>query len=118
MSLANGRRESMSLATGRTAVGLMTHGATQAGALADHSHSEYDDHGALALAEHSHAEYEDQTVINNTGTVYYTINDLSGYLSAPTAWVDNPPLPNTEINRGIVNNILQIDVLPTDRCLL
>jgi len=105
----------MSLATGRTAVGLMTHGATQAGALADHSHSEYDDHREFALTDHSHGP---SSVINNTGTVYYTINDLSGYLSAPTAWVDNPPLPNTEINRGIVNNILQIDVLPTDRCLL
>jgi len=38
----------MSLATGRTAVGLMSHGATQAGALADHSHSEYEDEFALA----------------------------------------------------------------------
>ena len=70
----------MSLATGRTAVGLMSHGATQAGALADHSHSEYDDHTEFALAEHSHGP---SSVINNTGTVYYTINGVTSTVTDP-----------------------------------
>ena len=54
----------MSLANGRTAVGLMTHGATQAGALADHSHGP-------------------SSVINNTGTVYYTINGVTSTVTDP-----------------------------------
>ena len=117
----------MSLANGRTAVGLMTHGATQAGALADHSHAEYEDHGTLALAEHSHGP---SSVINNTGTVYYTINGVTSTVTDPILTetvlddymrvselpegalvADDVPLGETSTNRQLVQNLLTIDPL-------